>query len=180
MYFATFVVRTRTEPKQMARAIEAAVHRVDPDQPVSDVQTMSEVFSDSVAQPRFQLLLLSVFAGIAVALAMIGVYGVLAYSVTQQRQEIGVRMALGAGVSDVIRLVVREGLLLALAGTGIGLAAAFALTRALRSLLFEVTPTDPATLSGVCVLLLIVAAAASLLPAQRAVRLDPVAALRWE
>jgi putative ABC transport system permease protein len=180
MYFATFVVRTRVEPKPMARAIEAAIHQVDPDQPVSDVQTMSEVFSDSVAQPRFQLLLLSVFAAIAVALAMIGVYGVLAYAVTQQRQEIGVRVALGAQARDVMRLIVREGLLLAVAGTSIGLVAAFALTRAVRSLLFEVTPTDPATLALASVLLLIVALAASVLPARRAVRLDPVAALRWE
>jgi putative ABC transport system permease protein len=180
MYFARLVVRARNDPRQMAHAVEAAIHRVDPDQAVSDVQTMDEVFSDSVARPRFQLVLLLVFAGIAVLLATIGVYGVVSYSVSQRTQEIGIRVALGARSSDVSRLVLREGLLLGGLGVAVGLAAAMASTRVLRSLLFEVTPTDPLTLGAVACLLLAVAVAATLWPARRATKVDPMVALRYE
>jgi putative ABC transport system permease protein len=164
----------------MAHAIEAAIHRVDPDQAVSDVQTMDEVFSDSVARPRFQVVLLLVFAGIAVLLATIGVYGVVSYSVTQRTQEIGIRVALGARAGDVSRLVLLEGLLLGGLGVAVGLAAAVASTRVLGSLLFEVTPTDPVTLGAVACLLLVVALAAALVPARRATKVDPMVALRYE
>jgi putative ABC transport system permease protein len=180
MYFARLVVRARTDPRQMARAVEAAIHRVDPDQAVSNVQTMDDIFSDSVARPRFQLVLLLVFAGIAVLLATIGVYGVVSYSVTQRTQEIGIRVALGARSADVSRLVLREGLLLGGLGVAVGLAAAVASTRVLRSLLFEVTPTDPLTLGAVAGLLLAVALAATLWPARRATKVDPMVALRYE
>jgi putative ABC transport system permease protein len=180
MYFATLVVRTRTEPGPMARAVERAIQHVDPDQPVSDVRTMDEVLSDSVAQPRFQLLLLLVFSCIAVLLATVGVYAVLAYSVAQRTQEIGVRVALGARHHDVLALVVREGLSLVALGITFGLAAALVLTRILRSLLFEVTPTDPLTLVLVPCFVLAVAFAATLLPARRAASLSPVTALRVE
>jgi predicted permease len=180
MYFAHLVVRTRNDPRRMARAVQAAIHRVDPDQAVSDVKTMDAVFSDSVARPRFQLLLLLVFAGIAVLLATIGVYGVVSYSVSQRTQEIGIRMALGARSGDVSRLVLREGLLLGALGVVTGLAAALAATRVLRSLLFEVTPTDPATLGAVAGLLLAVVVAATLWPARRATKVDPMVALRYE
>jgi putative ABC transport system permease protein len=180
MYFARLVVRARNDPRQMAHAIEAAIHRVDPDQAVSDVQTMDEVFSDSVARPRFQVVLLLVFAGIAVLLATIGVYGVVSYSVTQRTQEIGIRVALGARAGDVSRLVLLEGLLLGGLGVAVGLAAAVAFTRVLRSLLFEVTPTDPVTLGAVACLLLAVALAAALVPARRATKVDPMVALRYE
>jgi putative ABC transport system permease protein len=180
MYFARLVVRARNDPRQMAHAIEAAIHRVDPDQAVSDVQTMDEVFSDSVARPRFQVVLLLVFAGIAVLLATIGVYGVVSYSVTQRTQEIGIRVALGARAGDVSRLVLLEGLLLGGLGVAVGLAAAVAFTRVLRSLLFEVTPTDPVTLGAVACLLLVVALAAALVPARRATKVDPMVALRYE
>jgi putative ABC transport system permease protein len=179
MYFARLVVRTRNDPRQLARAVQAAIHRVDPDQAISDVQTMDDIISDSVARPRFQVELLMVFAGIAVLLATIGVYGVVSYSVTQRTQEIGIRVALGARAGDVSRLVLREGLLLGGLGVALGLAAAVACTRVLRSLLFEVTPTDPATLGAVAGLLLAVALAASLLPARRAAKVDPMAALRY-
>ena len=164
----------------MARAVQAAVHRVDPDQAISNVATMDDVFSDSVARPRFQLVLLLVFAGIAVLLATIGVYGVVSYSVSQRTQKIGIRVALGARSGDVSRLVLREGVLLGTLGVGLGLAAALAATRVLGSLLFEVTPTDPVTLGGVAGLLLGVTLAATVLPARRATKVDPMAALRYE
>jgi len=180
MYFARLVVRARNDPRQMARAVQAAIHRVDPDQAVSDVQTMNDIFADSVARPRFQLVLLLVFAGIAVLLATIGVYGVVSYSVSQRTQEIGIRVALGARSADVSRLVLREGLLLGGLGVAVGLAAAVASTRVLRSLLFEVTPTDPVTLGAVAGLLLAVALSATLWPARRATKVDPMVALRYE
>ena len=180
MYFATLVARARSDPRQIARSLEAAIHRVDPEQPVSDVRTMEEVFSRSVAQPRFQVALLLVFAGLAVVLAAIGVYGVVSYSVSQRTREVGIRVALGASRVDVARLVVREGLVLAGIGVAIGLAAALALTRVLRTLLFEVAPTDPITLAAVSCLLLVVVAVATFLPARRAARVDPMTALRYE
>jgi len=180
MYFARLAVRTRSDPRQLARAVQAAIHRIDPDQAISNVQTMDDIFSDSVARPRFQLVLLLVFAGIAVLLATIGVYGVVSYSVTQRTQEIGIRVALGARSADVSRLVLGEGLLLGGLGVAVGLAAAIAATRVLRSLLFEVTPTDPLTLGAVAALLLAVALAATLLPARRATKVDPTVALRYE
>lgn len=180
MYFARLVVRTRSDPRRLIRSVEAAIHRIDPAQAVSDVETMDEVFSDSVARPRFQLALLAVFAGLAVLLAAIGVYGVVSYSVSRRTREIGIRVALGARSGDVSRLVLREGLLLAGAGVAMGLAGAYASTRVLRSLLFEVTPTDPLTLGSVAGLLLAVAVLAALLPARRAAKVDPLVALRYE
>ena len=180
MYFARLVVRTRNDPHRLAHAVEAAIHRVDPDQAISDVQTMDEILSDSVARPRFQVVLLLVFAAIAVLLASIGVYGVVSYSVAQRTREIGIRMALGARAADVSRLVLREGLLLSCLGAAAGLAAAWASTRVLRSLLFEVTPTDPLTLGAVVCLLMAVALAATLLPARRAAKVDPMVILRYE
>ena len=180
MYFAHLVVRARQDPRRMARAVEAAIHRVDPDQAVSDVETMDTVFTDSVARPKFQMALLLVFAGIAVLLATIGVYGVVSYSVSQRTQEIGIRVALGARSADVLRLVLREGLLLGGLGVAVGLATAVVSTRLLRTLLFEVTPTDPATLGAVAGLILMVALGAALWPARRAARVDPTVALRYE
>jgi putative ABC transport system permease protein len=180
MYFAHLVVRAGNDPRQLARAVQAAIHRVDPDQAISNVQTMDEIFSDSVARPRFQLVLLLVFAAIAVLLATIGVYGVVSYSVGQRTQEIGIRVALGARSGDVSRLVLREGLLLGGLGVAAGLVAALASTRLLQSLLFGVTPTDPLTLGVVACLLLAVAIAATLWPARRATKVDPMVALRYE
>ena len=168
MYFVHLVVRTRNEPRRIARAVAAAIHRVDADQALSGIETMQEVFSDSVSRPRFQLMLLLVFAAIAVTLAATGVYGVVSYSVTQRTQEIAIRVAPGARAADVSRLVLREGLMLAGAGVAAGLAGAVALGRVIRSLLFEVTPSDPLTLTAVAGLLLGIATAATLLPARRA------------
>jgi predicted permease len=180
MYFATLVVRAAGDPRQIARSAEAAVHRVDPDQAVSDMQTMETVLSDSVSSPRFQAVLLLVFAGLAVALAMIGVYGIVSYSVSQRTNEMGIRVALGARSADVVYLVLREALTLAAIALLLGLAGSLALSRILESLLFEVTPTDPITLLAACFLVLAVSALAAVLPARRAMRIDPLVALRYE
>jgi putative ABC transport system permease protein len=180
MYFATLVVRAAGDPRQIARSAEAAVHRVDADQAVSDIQTMNTVFSDSVSSPRFQAVLLLGFAGLAVALAMIGVYGIVSYSISQRTNEIGIRVALGARSADVVRLVLREALTLAAIALLLGLAGSLALSRVLQTLLFEVTPTDPATLASACGLVLAVSALAAVLPARRATHIDPIVALRYE
>lgn len=180
MFFAHIVVRTAGDPMRMARAVERAVHRIDPDQPVTEIQTMDQVFFDSVAQPRLQLVLLLAFAGMAGLLAMVGIYGVVAYSVAQRTREIGIRVALGAQRADVSRSVLKEGAILAAAGIAIGLGGALALTRVLRSLLFETAPDDPATLAFVVVAILLVVLLATLLPARRAAQVDPITALRYE
>jgi putative ABC transport system permease protein len=180
MYFATLVVRATGDPRQIARSAEVAIHRVDPDQAISDIQTMETVFSDSVSSPRFQAILLLVFAGLAVALAMIGVYGIVSYSVSQRTNEIGIRVAMGARSSDIVRLVLREALALSGIALGLGLAGSLALSRVLQTLLFEVTPTDPVTFASVCCLVLVVSALAAVWPARRAVRVDPLVALRYE
>jgi predicted permease len=180
MYFATLVVRAVGDPRQIARSAEDAIHRVDPDQAVSDVQTMETVLSDSVASPRFQAVLLGVFATLAIALAIIGVYGVGSYSVSQRINEIGIRVAMGACSADIARLVLREAL--ALAGTAaiLGVGASLALSRTMESLLFEVRPTDPVTLISVACMVVAVSAVAAVLPAWRATRVDPMVALRYE
>lgn len=180
MYFASLLVRAQGDARQIFREAEEAVHRVDPDQAISDLQTMDTVFSVSVSAPRFQLVLLLIFAGIALSLAMIGVYGVISYSASQRTQEFGIRLALGARSADVTRMVLQEAVILAGIALAIGLAGAFALTRLLQSLLFEVTPTDPATLGGVSAAVLIVAAISTVAPARRAARVDPMVALRHE
>ena len=180
MYFANLVVRSKGDPRQIAASVQSAIHHVNPQQAISSVRTLSEVFSDSVAEPRFHLVLLSVFAVLALILSSIGVYGVITCSVTERVPEIGIRMALGAGRAAVARLVLREGLLLASIGIAMGLAIALALTRLLESILFEVAPTDPLTLAAVSALLLVVAIVSSLLPARRAMGVDPMVALRSE
>jgi putative ABC transport system permease protein len=180
MYFANLVIRTRQDPARTTRAVLAAIHRLNPDQAVSDVRTMDEVLSTSVARPRLQLILLATFAVMAVLLAALGVYGVLSYSVTQRSQEIGVRVALGATSSDVAGMVLKEGFFLLIAGMAIGLTGAFLLTRLLRSLLFEVSPSDPFTLFCITIGLAAVALAAAFIPAWRAFRVDPMVMLRYE
>jgi putative ABC transport system permease protein len=156
------------------------VKAVDPDQPVIDVRTMTEVISRSVWQPRLYAILFGVFAAVAVALASVGVYGVMAYSVSERTREIGIRVALGAQRHDVLKLVVAQGLKLALIGAGIGLAGALALTRLIQRLLFEVSATDPLTFAGLAALLTFVALLACYLPARRATKVDPMVALRCE
>ena len=180
MYFGALVIRTRTAPAALAHAVVEAVHAADPDQAISDIESMEQVVEQSVARPRLEAFLLGVFAVMALLLASIGLYGLLAYSVARRTREIGIRMALGANTSRLVGDVVREGLRLILAGMLAGLVAALALTRLLASLLYEVKPADPPTFFGVCGLLLAVGLCAAWVPARRIVTVDPARSLRWE
>ncbi|HVG17675.1 MAG TPA: ABC transporter permease, partial [Blastocatellia bacterium] len=176
----TLALRTATAPENLMGATRSQVSGIDSDQPVTNEMTMAEILSKSVWQPRLYTILFGIFAGVALVLASVGIYGVMSYSVTQRTHEIGIRMALGANRGDVMRLVVGHGMLLALAGVGIGLGAAFALTRLMTSLLFGVSATDPATFIAIAILLTGVAAAACFVPAHRATKVDPMIALRYE
>ena len=164
----------------MAPGVRAAMARVDPGVPLFGVRTMEERMAQTLETARFNAILLGSFALLALLLAALGVGGVLATSVSRRRQEIGVRLALGAQRGDVVRLVVRQGMVLAIAGVAIGLPVSFALTRLISSLLFEVTPRDPITFAAVTTLLIGVAAVACYLPARRATRIEPIVALRQE
>jgi putative ABC transport system permease protein len=175
-----FVVRTQADPASMAEVLRREVSKVDPNLPVYHVATMDQVVWTSVAEPRFQTLLLGAFSALALLLAAIGIYGVMSYSVASSIREIGVRLALGARAQDVASMFVRRGLLLTSAGLLLGVAGALALTRLLSNMLYSVTPTDPvAFIAALCVL---VAAAllASYAPARRAAAVDPAVALRHE
>jgi putative ABC transport system permease protein len=174
------VVRTTTNTAQIAAAIRQSVWAVDKDQPISNVRTMNQVFSATVSGERFQTLLLTLFASVALLLACVGLYGVISYSVVQRTHEIGVRMALGAQREDVLRLVISQGLGLTFVGTLLGLVASFLLTRVMSQMLFRVTPSDPLTFAGVAGLLIIVAFLACYIPARRATKFDPLVALRYE
>jgi putative ABC transport system permease protein len=176
----TLVLRTKVDPVALIPAMRKLVRDVDIDQPIFQVQTLDDMRSAGQASQRLVTSLLSSFAGVALLLAAIGIYGVIAFSVGQRTREFGIRMSLGARRMDVMNLVVGKGLLLAAAGIGVGLAGAFALTRLLSSLLFGVNATDPVTFAGVTALLALVAVAASFMPAWRATRVDPVIALRCE
>ena len=176
----TLVIRTGVDPMKLAPTIEQVIHTYDKDQAIADIQPLDVFLSKSVARPLFQSVLLASFAGLALLLAAIGIFGVMSYSVAQRSHEIGIRVALGAQRGQVLRLVVGQGLLLALIGTAAGLAGAFVLTRYLRSLLFNVSPTDPWTFIAVPVVLCAVAFGASYFPARRATNVDPMQALRYE
>ncbi len=177
---ATLMIRTGVDPMKLAPVAEQIIHAYDKDQAVADIQPLDVFLSKAVARPRFQSVLLASFAGLALLLAAIGIFGVMSYSVAQRTHEIGIRVALGAQRDQVLRLVVGQGLILALAGTAAGLVGAFALTRYLRTLLFQVSPTDWLTFTMVPLILCTVALAASYLPARRAMRVDPMQALRYE
>jgi len=174
------VVRTASDPLKLAAAVRAQVQAMNPDQPTDNIQTMSQVLTASVAQRRFNMLLLGFFAGLALLLAAVGIYGLMSYTVTQRTHEIGIRMALGAQRRDIVRLVVGRGLVLALSGVGVGLAGAFALTHLASRLLFKVSATDPVTFVSISLLLTIVALVACYLPARKATKVDPMVALRYE
>ena len=187
MYLPTYrpggtnvVVRTQGDPLSLGPAVRKEVQAIDPDQPVSALRTMDDWITRSTATPRYRTTLLALFAALAMVLAATGIYGVMSYSVAQRTHEIGVRMALGARRPAVLALIIREGMLLVVVGLAIGLAGAFALTRVMSSLLFGVTAKDPITFVVVAILLSLVALIACYVPAQRATRIDPLEALRYE
>jgi predicted permease len=173
-------VRGRTDPASLAAAIRAEVRALNRDLPVYDVKSMRERIGDATVRTRFSAVLLAVFASIALVLAAVGIYGVMSYAVTARTRELGIRIALGADAATVLALVLRRGLALTLSGLGAGVVAALAATRALKSLLYEVQPSDPATYAMLVAVLGAVALLASYLPARRATRVDPLVALRTE
>jgi putative ABC transport system permease protein len=176
----SFVIRTTIEPTSVAASVRESVQEVDKEQPVAEIRTMESIVTDAVTQPRFNLVLLGIFGGIALILSAAGIYGVMSYSVTQRTPEIGIRMALGAQTSDVLKMVVGQGMALAVIGIVIGLIASFALTHLMASLLYGVSATDPLTFALIALILLGVALGACFVPARRATKVDPMVALRYE
>src|SRR5260221_10175015 len=177
---AYLMIQTETDPLALATAVRHEIHALDPTAPVSDFRSMEQVMDNSTGQRRFSTILLSVFAGVALALAVIGIYGIMSWSVAQRTQEIGIRMAVGADARGIFQLILGRGLRLAIAGLAIGLAATLALTRVLTTMLFEISPHDPWILASASLLMLAVTMAACYLPARRATRVDPIATLRTE
>ena len=178
--FMTLVIRTDGEPTSIAPAVQREIRALDPNQPVSDVRTMNQVMSEWVSRSRFNTLLLGLFAGLATLLSAVGIFGVMNYSVALRTREIGLRLAVGAQPRQVLLLILRQGLLLTVIGVGLGLAAAFALTRLLSGLLFGVAAVDVTTFTSISLLLILVSLFACYLPARRAMRIDPLSALRYE
>src|SRR5262249_7376896 len=176
----TLVIRARGDAASVTSAARNVIRSLDPEQPVADARTMESLIGTSVSRARFNTMLLTIFAVVAMLLAGVGIYGVMAYSVAQRTREIGVRMALGARAADALWLVVRRGMALTLAGVAIGVTASFALTRVMKTLLFDVSATDPLTFARSRLLLAIVALLACLIPARRAAKVDPMVALRCE
>jgi putative ABC transport system permease protein len=176
----TILVRSSSDPLALLPTIRNELHRIDPEQPLASVATMDQLLADSLSRSQFTMLLLGIFAAFALVLACIGIYGLMAYSVTQRTQELGVRMALGAQRRDVLGLVLAQGVRLTLLGVALGIFGALALSRLLATLLFGISATDPLTFAGVAALLALVALAACFIPARRATRVDPLVALRYE
>jgi putative ABC transport system permease protein len=181
MYNLSFAVRASGgDPSALTQSVRAAVLEVDRNQPVFDVKPLRQIVADSIALRRLALLLLSVFAAVALALAAAGIYGVMAYAVEQRTHEIGVRMALGAQSGAILKLVIGQGIKLAFAGVALGLVASVALTRTIKNLLFGVSATDPVTFIAITMLLIAVALLACFIPARRAARVNPIISLRGE
>ncbi|HET8677497.1 MAG TPA: FtsX-like permease family protein, partial [Blastocatellia bacterium] len=176
----SLVLRTTSEPMSVVSAVRGQIQSLDNEMPISSVRTMESILSNSVASPRFNMMLLGIFAAVALLLAAVGIYGVISYSVTQRTHEIGIRMALGARQSDVLRMVVGQGMALAVIGVSAGMIGAFAVTRLMTDLIYDVSATDPATFALLPLLLIAVAILSSYIPARRATRVDPMIALRHE
>jgi putative ABC transport system permease protein len=176
----SLVVRTMSDPRTLGGSVQREILAEDSQQPVSDVRPMEQVISDSLLLRRLSMSLLAAFAALALLLAGVGIYALIAYTVSRRTQEIGLRMALGADRKQIMRLVVGRGLVVGIVGIGIGVPAAFAVTRLMRNLLFGITAFDPVVFVGVPLLLLLIAALASYVPARKAMRVDPMVALRYE
>jgi putative ABC transport system permease protein len=176
----TVVVKGTSDPNQLLASVRQQVKSVDPDQPIYNIRSMQDIRAESIAPERLNLTLLSIFAGIALVLALVGIYGVMSYSVTQRTHEIGIRMAIGAQPRDVFRMILGQGMTLALIGVGLGLIGAFALTRLMATMLFGVEATDPVTFATIAVLLTTVALFACYLPGRRATKVNPMVSLRYE
>ena len=176
----TLITRTVSDPRSLVASVRREVSALDRDLPVSNIKFMSEIVAGSVAQPRIYALLLGIFAGLALVLAAIGIYGVISYSVTQRTPEIGIRMALGAQTKNVMALIINQGIALAVVGIFLGLIVSLALTRVLASQLYGISSTDPVTFAAISVLLIFVAVTACCIPALRATKVDPMMAVRYE
>ena len=176
----TVIIKGSSDPNQMMAAVRQQIKGIDPDQPIYSVRTMHEIRAESVASERLNLTLLSIFAGLALALAIVGIYGVMSYAVTQRTHEIGIRMAIGAQSKHVFQMILGQGMALALIGVGLGLIGAFALTRLMTTMLFGIEPTDPLTFGAIAILLTTVALLACYIPGRRATKVDPVVSLRYE
>jgi putative ABC transport system permease protein len=176
----SIVITTASDPTSIAALVRDNVRKLDKDLPLYSVKTMKQRVSDSLAEQRFIMLLLGIFAGIAMLLSAIGIYGVMSFAVSQRTREIGIRMALGAQRGQMLRMMLNRGLALTLIGIALGLGGAIALTRLMTSLLYEVTPNDKPTLIIISVILAVVAMIASYIPAHRSTKVDPMVALRYE
>jgi putative ABC transport system permease protein len=176
----TIIVKNNSDPSNMVTAVRQKILDIDQNQPIYSIQTMEEIKSQSIASERLNLTLLSIFAGVALILALVGVYGVMSYAVTQRTHEIGIRMALGAQTGNVMKMVIGNGMKMALIGIVVGLGGAFALTRVMQNLLFGVSATDLLTFVAVPLILVAVALLACFVPALRATKVDPMIALRYE
>jgi putative ABC transport system permease protein len=176
----TMVIRTRGDAASVAPGAREVIRNIDPEQPIGELSTMDMLLAKSIARTRFNATLLSIFSLVALVMAAVGIYGVMSYSVQQRTHEIGLRMALGAQQSDVLRLVVKQGIFLGLGGVTVGLIASFGLTRLMVSLLFEVPATDPKTFASVAAGLFLITLIACYVPARRATKVDPLEALRYE
>jgi putative ABC transport system permease protein len=176
----TVIIKGASDPNLLINSVRGAVKEIDPDQPIYSVRTMAEIRADSVQTERLNLTLLTLFASIALVLAIVGIYGVMSYSVTQRTHEIGIRMAIGARPRDVFTMILGHGMKLALIGVGIGLLGAFALTRLMASMLFGVAPTDAMTYGSIAALLIAVSLVACYLPGRRATKVEPTISLRYE